>query len=72
MPPGSGEDMTACFGGLDVKTIPQRVFSCYPNRPQLAASVYCRHGGKRSGEEEGGCTVERLGKDSPNGFSVTT
>lgn len=54
----------------DVKTIPWRVFSCYPNRPQLAASVYCHHrGGKRSGG--GYCTVEVLGKDSPNGFSST-
>ncbi len=36
------------FGALDGKMIPQRVFSCYPNRPQLAASVYCHH----RGEEE--------------------
>lgn len=47
--PGGGEDMTACFGAVDVKTIPQRVFSCYPNRPQLAASVYCDHRVEKEG-----------------------
>lgn len=48
--PSSSEDMTACFGALDVKTIPQRMFSCYPNRPQLAASAYCHHEGGEGGE----------------------
>lgn len=38
--------MTPCFGALDVKTIPQRVFSCYSNKPQLAASVYCQAMGR--------------------------
>lgn len=41
----AAKDMTACFGAVDEKTIPQRVFSGYPNRPQLAASVYCDHRG---------------------------
>lgn len=49
MPSGRSEDMTPCFGALDVKTIPQREFSCYPNRPQLAASVYCHHRGNGKG-----------------------
>lgn len=51
MMPSSSEDMTACFGALDVKTIPQRMFSCYPNRPQPAASVYCHHEGGKEGRE---------------------
>lgn len=37
--------MTACFGARHVKMIPKRAFSCYPNRPHLAASVYCHHRG---------------------------
>lgn len=49
MTPANGEDMTACFGALHVKMIPKRAFSCYPNRPHLAASVYCHHRGGTAG-----------------------
>lgn len=40
------EDMTACFGAQNVKMIPLRAFTCCPNRPHLAASMYCQQSWK--------------------------
>lgn len=56
MPPGSSEDMTACFGAFECENDTQETVLLLP---QLAASVYCdymlggRGGGGRGGVGEG-------------------